>query len=482
MPLPEQEIDRIVQDVLGQIGYAAKKAPAGPSIQVPSHGGNGVVYADLDAAVAQAQRASQPLLDGGLDLRFKMVAAMRKAARENAELLGRMAVEETGLGKMPDKMNKVRLAADKTPGPEDLLPEAFSGDHGLTIEEPAPFGVAGVITPSTNPPSTIVNNGISLISAGNTVVFCPHPMAKGVCRKAAMLLNEAIVSVGGPAGCITILEEPTQEVAQALMQHKGIDLLVVTGGGAVVKLAMTSGTRAICAGPGNPPVVVDETAQIGKAARDIVNGASFDNNVLCTDEKELFVVDKVASDLKRQMVAAGAYELKGMEVDRIVKLLVAEDKQGRGHRHVWVNRDWVGKDAAKLLRAIDVTPPPDVKLLLFEAPWDHPLVMAEQLTPVLPLVRCRSVEEAMDQAVTAEHRFRHTFIMHSTSLPNLSRMAQLCRGNIFVKNGPNLAGLGMGGEGFCTLTIAGTTGEGLTRARVFSRPRRCTLVDYFRIV
>jgi acyl-CoA reductase-like NAD-dependent aldehyde dehydrogenase len=482
MPLREQELDRIVRDVLEQIGYASTQATVTPDIDSEVRSGGGVVYADLEGAVAQAQRSVKPLLDGGLDLRHKMIAAMRQTARDHAELLGRMAVEETGLGKMPDKMNKVLLAASKTPGPEDLKPEGYSGDHGLTIEEPAPFGVVGSITPSTNPASTIVNNAISLLSAGNTVVFCPHPAAKATCVKTATLLSDAIAAVGGPRGCLTILANPTQEAAQALMRHKGIDLLVVTGGMVVVKLAMTSGTRAICAGPGNPPVVVDETALIGKAARDIVTGASFDNNVLCTDEKSLFVVDRVASDLKRQMVAAGAYELKGVEIDRLVKLLVAEDRKGRGHRHVTGHREWVGKDAALLLKAIDIKPPPDVKLIVFEAPWDHPLVMAEQLTPALPLVRCRNVEEAIDFAITAEHDFRHTFIMHSTSLPNLSRMAQLCRGNIFVKNAPNLAGLGMGGEGFCTLTIAGTTGEGLTRARVFSRPRRCTLVDYFRIV
>lgn len=481
MPLPEQEIDRIVQDVLGQIGYAGRRPAGSRPASAPAAPG-GVVYPDLESAIAQAKSAHKPLLDLGLDARYKIVAAMRHVARENAELLGRMAVEETGLGKMPDKMNKVLLAANKTPGPEDLAPAGFSGDGGLTIEEPAPFGVVGVITPSTNPASTIVNNAISLLSAGNTAVFCPHPSAKDVGAKTALLLTEAITRAGGPAGCITILGEPSQDAALALMRHKEIDLLVVTGGMAVVKLAMTSGKRAICAGPGNPPVVVDETALIGKAARDIVTGASFDNNVLCTDEKELFVVDKVASDLKRQMVAAGAYELKGMEIERLTKLLIAEDRQGRGHRHVRTHRAWVGKDPAVLLRAIDINPPPDVRLLLFEAPWDHPLVMAEQLTPALPFVRCRSVDEAIDHAITAEHQFRHTFIMHSTSLPNLSRMAQLCRANIFVKNGPNLAGLGMGGEGFCTLTIAGTTGEGLTRARVFSRPRRCTLVDYFRIV
>jgi acyl-CoA reductase-like NAD-dependent aldehyde dehydrogenase len=481
MPLQDQEIDRIVRDVLDRIGYASTE-PAPAVSTSTEHGKDGVVYADLDAAIAQADRAQKPLLDGGLDLRFRMVAAMRQAARDHAELLGRMAVEETGFGRMPDKMNKILLVAARTPGPEDLSPGAFSGDHGLTIEEPAPFGVAGVITPSTNPPSTIINNAISLLSAGNTVVFCPHPAAKAVCAKAATLLADAIAAAGGPRGCLTIVAEPTQEVAQALMKHRGIDLLVVTGGMAVVKLAMVSGTRAICAGPGNPPVVVDETALIGKAARDIVTGASFDNNVLCTDEKELFVVDRVASDLKRQMIAAGAYELKGVEIDRLVKLLIQDDPRGRGHRHVAMNREWTGKDAARLLEAIEITPPPDVKLLVFEAAWDHPLVMAEQLTPALPLVRCRSVDEAIDHAVTAEHQFRHTFIMHSTSLPNLSRMARLCRGNIFVKNGPNVAGLGMGGEGFTTMTIAGTTGEGCTRARTFSRPRRCSLVDYFRIV
>jgi propionaldehyde dehydrogenase len=481
MPLRDEEIDRIVQDVLGQIGYASRPVKTNHAAP-PSRGIDGIIFGNLDSAIAQAQRASVPLLDGGLDLRYRMVKAMRAAAIEHAEALGREAVSETGLGKMPDKMNKILLAANKTPGPEDLKPEAFSGDHGLTIEEPAPFGVAGVITPSTNPPSTIVNNAISLLSAGNTVVFCPHPSAKGVCRRTTLLLSAAIEKVGGPRGCITILEEPTQDMAQALMQHREIDLLVVTGGMAVVKLAMQSGTRAICAGPGNPPVVVDDTALVGKAAQDIVAGASFDNNVLCTDEKEIFVVDKVASELKRQMVAAGAYELKAAEIDRLVKLLVAQDSKGRGHRHIKTHREWVGKDASRLLDAIGVKSPPDVKLLVFEAQWDHPLVMAEQLTPAIPMVRCRSVDEAMDHAVTAEHRFRHTFVMHSTSLPNLSRMAQLCRANIFVKNGPNYAGLGMGGEGFCTLTIAGTTGEGCTRARVFSRPRRCSLVDYFRIV
>ena len=271
--------------------------------------------------------------------------------------LGREAVEETGIGKMPDKRHKILLCADKTPGPEDLKPEAFSGDSGLTIEEPAPFGTAGVITPSTNPAATIVNNGISLISAGNTVVFCPHPSAKNVCRHATIVLSEAIERAGGPRGCLTVLEEPTQQLAQSLMKHREIDLLVVTGGMAVVRLAMTSGTRAICAGPGNPPVVVDETARLAKAAKDIVAGASFDNNILCTDEKELFVVDKVASELKRHMLAEGAYEVKGQELERLVKLLVAEDSKGRGHRHVQVHREWVGQDAGKILKAIGVQPP-----------------------------------------------------------------------------------------------------------------------------
>jgi len=123
-----------------------------------------------------------------------------------------------------------------------------------------------------------------------------------------------------------------------------------------------------------------------------------------------------------------------------------------------------------------------MRLFICEVKWDHPLVMAEQLMPVLPIVRCRDVDQAMDYAVKAEQGNGHTFMMHSRNVANLSRMAQLCNASIFVKNGPSYAGLGFGGEGFTTMTIASPTGDGLTRARTFTRERRCVLKDYFRIV
>ncbi len=426
--------------------------------------------------------AQRKFLDISLEKRGHIVENIRRHALEHAERLGQMAVTETGLGKMPDKKDKIILCARKTPGPEDLKPEAFSGDNGLTLVEPAPWGVVGAITPSTNPVATVLNNAISIISAGNSVVFNSHPSAKNVSGEMAKLVHDAIVEAGGPPNLVTCISQPTIESAQALWSHKHIDLVLVTGGGAVVKAAMRSGKRAICAGPGNPPVIVDDTALLPKAGKDIVTGASFDNNVLCSDEKEIFVVDKVAHRLKREMIANGAFELEGIAIDKLTKILVESDPAGQGYRHVAINRNFVGKSPEEILKQIDVRPPPATRLIFFEAPWDHPLVMAEQLMPVIPMVRCKTVEEAMEKAVIVEHQFKHTFVMHSTSIVNLSNMAQLCRANIFVKNGPNMAGLGYGGEGFTSMSIAGTTGEGITKASTFTRPRRCTLVDYFRII
>jgi acyl-CoA reductase-like NAD-dependent aldehyde dehydrogenase len=465
-------------------GPLAPSAPSSSLVDRPPlpHDSGQCLYSDLDEAVSAARLAQRKYLDLSLEKRGQIVANVRQHALANAERLGQMAVTETGLGRMPDKMNKIILAARKTPGPEDLRPEAFTGDNGLTLVEPAPWGVVGSITPSTNPPSTILNNGISIISAGNSVVFNPHPSAKNVSGEMAQLIHDAIVEAGGPPNLVTCMTTPSIESAQALMRHKQTDLTVVTGGGAVVREAMASGKRAICAGPGNPPVVVDETAVIAKAGKDIVSGASFDNNILCTDEKTIFAVDKIAHKLKREMIANGAFELQGAAIGKLMKVLIESDPDGSGYRHVAVNRNFVGKSPDEILAQINVKPPPGTKLIIFEAAWDHPLVMAEQLMPVVPFVRAKTVEEAMEKAVIVEHQFKHTFVMHSTSIVNLSNMAQLCRANIFVKNGPSLAGLGYGGEGFCTLSIAGTTGEGLTKASTFTRPRRCTLVDYFRII
>jgi len=375
---------------------------------------------------------------------------------------------------------KNRLVTEKTPGTEALPPRAESGDRGLTLFEPAPFGVLAAITPTTNPTSTVICNSIGMLAAGNAVVFNAHPSAKECSAETVRLINRAVLAAGGPENLVNAVAVPTIESAQALMRHPGVRLLVVTGGAGVVREAMSSGKRAICAGPGNPPVVVDETADIDRAGRDIVAGASLDNNIICVDEKEVFVVDPVANDLLAAMRRHGAYKLTAGELTRLETVIFAEQR-GPGKPGVMA-KEWIGQDAAKILDAIGVKVGPEVKLAVAEVPAEHPLVWTEQMMPVLPVVRVPDADTAIDMAIRAEHGFGHSAAMHSHHLGRLSRMAREINTSIFVKNGPCAAGLGAGGEGHCSFSIASPTGEGLTGPRAFSRERRCVLVDHFRIV
>ncbi|HRS53367.1 MAG TPA: aldehyde dehydrogenase EutE [Bacteroidales bacterium] len=439
------------------------------------------IFSDLNSSVAAAKQAFKELNALTLETRAKIINNIRKTCYDNIEVLSKMAHEETGMGRTEDKIIKNKLAIDKTPGLEDIEPQAFSDDNGLTIVEHAPYGVIGSITPSTNPTATIISNGIGMIAAGNTVVFNPHPAAKKVSCFLINLLNKAIIEAGGPANVVTAIENPTIESAKQLMTHKDIAIMVVTGGPAVVKTAMNSGKKVIAAGPGNPPCVVDETADIVKAGKDIVAGASFDNNVICICEKEILVVESVADKLKEEMKKHGAYELNESQIKKITDIIIVEPGKP-GHEGV-INKDYVGKNAdfiAKKTLNIDV--PPSTRLLLCEVDKNHPLVWTEQLMPVMPLVRMKNVDEAIDFAVECEHGFRHTAIMHSLNIAKLSKMAKAMNCSIFIKNGPSYAGLGAGGAGFTSFTIASPTGEGITRARTFTRERRCTLVDYFRII
>ena len=472
--MDQNQIERIVQEVVGGLR---------PNDQPASGSGDNTwgIFPDVDSAVNAATLAFRQLDLLPLARRVDIVRHVRQAARDHAQVLAYEAWQETGLGRYEDKIEKNLLVAEKTPGPEILEPVAWSGDRGLTLTERAPYGVIASITPSTNPTSTIINNTISMISAGNAIVFNVHPLAKLVSAHTVAVLNQAIRQAGGPLNLITCTAEPTIESAQELMQHPGVRLVVVTGGGAVVHEAMRSGKKAICAGPGNPPIIVDETANIDQAARDIVKGASFDNNVICTDEKELIVVDTVADKLKSAIKARGVVEATSWQLNRLLKVILHEDR-GPG-KHSVVDKAWVGKNAGHILKEIGVDAGDDVRLVLAEVDDPrHQLVWTEQLMPVIPMVRVRNADEAIDLAIEAEHGYRHTAVMHSKNLDNLSRMAREFGGSIFVKNGPNLAGLGFGGEGFTSFSIATPTGEGMTTARDFTRVRRCTLVDSFRIV
>lgn len=457
------------------IGNTVRSGNPGTTDRASSQDG---VFTDIGQAILSAKTAQSKLSALSVEKRKEMIRAMRKAIFANLRQLAELAVEETGMGRVADKIEKNRLAASKTPGVEDLSPIAYTGDHGFTLVEKAPYGVIGAITPSTNPSETVICNAIGMIAAGNAVVFNPHPAAKRVTQLAIKLLNTAIVSAGGPENLLTTVENSTAQTGMVLMEHPDIRLMVVTGGPEIVRIAMKSGKKVIAAGPGNPPVVVDETADIENAAKSIVDGASFDNNLLCIAEKEVFVVDIAAGQLKKAMLANGAYELNRSQLEKLMTLITIK----RDGHELSMNKKFVGKDIQFILKQIEVDVSDSIRLAIVEVEESHPLVNLEQLMPVLPIVRAKDVNEAIRMAVAAEQRCGHTAMMYSKNIDNLSKMAKAVNTTIFVKNGPSYAGLGMLGEGFTTFTIASPTGEGLTSASTFTRQRRCVLKDQFRIV
>lgn len=473
--LTDQEIEEIARRIAADIGRGGGQAP--PPVQSQETGLG--VFATVSEAVRAATIAQKEFVALKLAQRARILEAMRQAMRENESVLAKAAFEETGFGRWEDKIVKNRLVTDRTPGLEDLTPVATTGDNGLTLVEPAPFGVIGAITPVTNPTSTIICNSIGMLAAGNSVVFNVHPYAKSCCMQTIALLNKAVTGAGGPPNVITGVASPTIESAQELMKHPGVRLVVVTGGGEVVKVAMNSGKRAICAGPGNPPVVVDETADIDKAARDIVLGGSTDNNIICTDEKEVVAVSSIADALMASMGQQGAVVLPRERLAELEKIVFTEMKGPR--QKAWIDKSLVGKNASVILAKMGMSVPDSVRLVVVEVDENHPLLWTEQMMPVMPVVRVSDANRAIDLAVEVEGGNRHTAVMHSKNLDNLSRMAKECDCSIFVKNGRSQAGLGLDGEGYCSFTIASPTGDGMTGPRSFSRWRRCVLVGHFRI-
>lgn len=507
MNINEQDIQRIIQEVLKNVEQAIPQNPSiqaakevsmvqqvqtltiqPESISTPKQMG---IYERVEDAIDAAYEAQRIFIkEFKLSDRERLINAVRQACHTHVETLAKMVWEETKLGRYEDKILKHKLVIDKTPGPEDLKTDAVSGDDGLTIVEPAPFGVIGSITPVTNPTETIINNTITMIAGGNTVVFNVHPSAKRCCAYAVDLINRTVVGNGGPANLVTMVREPSLETVKVLSENPKVRILVGTGGSAMVKSLLQSGKKVIGAGAGNPPVIVDETADIKNAATQIFFGASFDNNIICLAEKEVFVVEQAANDFIYHMVEEGAFLLNNSQLEEIMNLVLSVEEKlcssgcSSGIRHAYhVNKEWVGKDAGLMLERIGVSGKRDVRLLICEVPFDHPFVQLEQLMPVLPVVRCRNLDEAIEMAVKAEHGNRHTASMFSRSVDSLTRFAREVETTIFVKNACTLAGVGFGGEGYATMTIAGPTGEGLTSPRSFTRQRRCVLAEGgFRII
>ncbi|NMA84226.1 MAG: aldehyde dehydrogenase EutE [Epulopiscium sp.] len=463
MKVQDQDLERIVQQVLQSLRKEG---------EVKDRSYTKGVFENMEEAIAASIKTQEELRRMPMEFREKIIANIRKKTLQYATEFAQMGVKETGMGRVGDKILKHQLVAERTPGTEDIQVTAWSGDRGLTLIEQGPFGVIGAVTPSTNPSETIICNTIGMIAGGNTVVFNPHPGAIQVSNYAVSMVNEASMEVGGPNHIATSVIKPTLGTADILFKHPKVPLLVATGGPGVVTSILSSGKRGIGAGAGNPPVVVDETADIPKAAMDIINGATFDNNLPCIAEKEVIVVKEVADELIHYMIQSGSYLLEESAVEQLTNM-VLEKKDGR----LILNRNWVGKDASAILAGMGIIVDDSIRCIIFNAPKDHPLVVEELMMPILGIVRVEDVDEAIEVATILEQGNRHSAHMHSKNVDNLTRFGQIIDTAIFVKNAPSYAALGFGGEGYCTFTIASRTGEGLTSPRTFTKSRRCVMAD-----
>lgn len=456
MSVNEKVVQDIVKEVLARFSLNADGKQMG-------------IFTDMNEAIEAAKKAETVLRRMSMDQREKIISNIRRRTKENAETLARMGVEETGMGNVGHKILKHHLVADKTPGTEDITTTAWSGDRGLTLIEMGPFGVIGAITPCTNPSETILCNSMGMIAGGNTVVFNPHPAAIKTSNFAVNLVNEASVEAGGPENVAVSLVKPTMDSSNIMMKHKDIPLIVATGGPGVVTAVLSSGKRGIGAGAGNPPALVDETADIRKAAEDIVNGCTFDNNLPCIAEKEVVAVGSVIDELMHYMISEqGCYLASKEEQDKLVSTVLTP----KG-----LNRKCVGRSAKALLAMIGVEVPDSIRCIIFEGEKEHPLIAEELMMPILGIVRAKDFDDAVEKAVWLEHGNRHSAHIHSKNIDNITKYAKAIDTAILVKNAPSYAALGFGGEGYCTFTIASRTGEGLTSASTFTKRRRCVMSD-----
>jgi aldehyde dehydrogenase len=492
----EALIRDVVAEVLGRLGQAPA-ANAAPSPAPPKEacgcGGNGQtairsigrgkhgVFQDANEACEAAHAGFLQLRQKGVAARAKVVEIVKSLADANAVEWGRIELEETKIGRLDHKIEKLKIIK-LVPGVEWLHPNGLSGDHGITLEEYTPFGVVGAITPSTHSVPTLSGNIVNIVAAGNAVVFNAHPSAAKCAAMAVRTYNQAIARETSIENLITIVEQPTLESFKALCAHEAVRLLCVTGGPGVVKAAMQAGKRAICAGPGNPPVLVDNTACMKRAAKAIIQGAAYDNNLLCIGEKEVFVLDTVADQLMTELEKAGAVRLNSAQLDRLSKeAFTFKDGHGAGCPEPVINKALIGKDATVLAKAAGANVHDKTELLFAETAKDHVFVKEEQMMPFIPIVRVKTVEEGIEASLVAEHNYKHTSIIHSHDVEHMTAMARALDTTLFIKNGPCMAGLGLGGEGYLSYSIATPTGEGVTNPRTFTRVRRCVMVDNLRI-
>jgi aldehyde dehydrogenase len=473
MQVTDELIRSVVQEVLSHMRNGQVKPTNG-------HARRWGVFDDVDSAVNAAAQAQRQLETRGLEDRRKAINCIRRICVQQAEPLGREEFEETRIGRLKHKIEKLQVVGDKIPGVEFLRTEAFSGEHGISLTEYAPFGVIGVITPVTHSLPTLACNAINMLAAGNALVINAHPSGARIAVKGVQRFNQAIHEAIGIENLLTIIGTPTLESAQAIFDHRDVRLLCVTGGPAVGRAALRSPKRAIIAGPGNPPVVVDETADLERAARSIIEGGAYDNNLLCIGEKEVFAVAGIFDELLEAMTRYKAVRLDAKQIEALTQAAFVPSNEDKSK--LILNKDLIGQDAAVLADRAGVKVPADIELLFGETDEKHPFVDHEQMMPFVPFVRVPDVDTAITLAKKYEHGFKHTAIIHSRNVETITRMGRELDTSLYIQNGPSMAGLGSGGEGYLSFSIATPTGEGVTTPLTFTRQRRTTTVGSLRVL
>jgi aldehyde dehydrogenase len=463
----------LVSDVVSEVMRRLEKKPSVSSVPSGQYG----VFTGIDDAVTAATESQKKLTKLSLDDRSAIVNLIKQTAKANANEWGKIELDETKIGRLDHKIEKLQIL-ELVPGVEFLKTNANSGSNGLCLEEFAPFGIIGAITPVTHSVPTLSANAVSMIASGNALVANAHPSGANCAALAVREYNKAIAAKFGIDALVTCVNPPTLRTAEELFQHKGINLLVVTGGPAVARAALQSKKRAIVAGPGNPPVVVDETACLQNAATSIIKGASYDNNLLCIGEKQIFCVGSVFDKLMAAMEMNGAFVLNAKQIESLTKAAFTIDKEGHPH----VSKDFVGRDVAVLAEAAGVRLPPTTQLLIGETDAKHAFVQEEQMMPFVPLVRVGDVKQAVEAAIESEHGYRHTALIHSRNLDTITDFGRRANVTLFVVNGPSMAGLGLGGQGYLSYSIATPTGEGITSPLTFTRYRRMMITGSMRMI
>ena len=466
--IDEKQIEEIVSQVLKTLQHGGSTAVQPTLSAGASASSRAGVFATAAEAIAAAKTAQAAFVKLGFAKRREIIEAIKAVSLANAERLADLAVQDTNMGNAAHKVMKNEGAVTLSPGVDDLISEAISGDSGTLLIEYVPFGVINSITPTTNPTSTVINHAIVMLSAGNSIVFSPHPNARDCTEETMHVINEAVVKAGAPPNLLTSVANASLRTAKEIMEHPDIAMLVATGGASVVKAALSSGKKTIAAGPGNPPAIIDETANVQEAAKHVIAGTSFDNNLLCIGEKALFVIESVANETVRELTQNGGHLLDASQLQDLEAVVTEKGES---------NKEYIGKDATTILNAAGITAPAQTVAIVVEVPADHDFVINEYLMPILPVVRCRDFDEALAGAVRAEGGRGHTAVLHTNNTQRITQFNKVMDCSVVVINAPSYASCGLEGEGFLAMTIAGPTGEGFTRPRTFTRQRRLTIAN-----